>query len=234
MSKRNNDQSPQRSNSTLRVRWVELELNGADTTIEEALRTVERIRKPVIEAPQAMKRIPSPTEGEKAPVQGTLFDGDSDDDAVDDSAVLDATSEQNQNGDERGNGNRKKRGEGDPKDRNAGIKLVGDIDFMPPDEKPLKELFVEKQPSSDMDQILVICHFFENVLQIPQYGPGHVLTALKHVGKPIPKDLKQTIRNMKEKKVWLKFTDIENIRIATEGGNRVDHKLGKADGKNGD
>lgn len=38
MAKRANEQTPQKPNSSLRVRWVEVELNGSDTSIEEALR----------------------------------------------------------------------------------------------------------------------------------------------------------------------------------------------------
>lgn len=120
----------------------------------------------------------------------------------------------------------KKRGKGDRKDRNAGIKLIGDIDFVPTGNQSLKDFFAEKAPSSDIDQILVLCHFLQHTLKSPQVGPGHILSGFKHVGKPVPKDLKQSIRNMKDKKAWLNFSDIENIRLTTEGENRVEHDLG--------
>jgi hypothetical protein len=81
-----------------------------------------------------------------------------------------------------------------------------------------------------MDQVLVICHFLQHAVQTAQIGPGHILSGFKHVNKPVPKDLKQTIRNMKTKKAWLNFADIENIRLTTEGDNRVEHGLGKGNG----
>src|SRR5262249_21156288 len=111
---------------------------------------------------------------------------------------------------------RKKRGEGDRKNYNAGIMPVGDIDFVPNGKPSLKAFFADKAPESDMDQILVICHFLQHTLQCDQIGPGHILGGFKHVAKPIPKDLKQTIRNMKNKKAWLSFTEMENIRLTTE------------------
>jgi hypothetical protein len=218
----------------LRVRWVEVEVNGADTTIEEALRAVERMRRPAIDAPLAPKRIvnsAAAANGESAPPQDpSLFDKVEDvqpegpsaepgSDGADESTAAEAL--------------RKKRGDGRPQDRNAGIKLVGDIDFVPTGKQSLKDFFAEKAPASDMDQILVLCHFLQHILDAPQIGPGHILSGFKHVGKPIPKDLKQTVRNMKDKKAWLSFADIENIRLTTEGDNRVEHELGKGSSDDG-
>jgi len=130
-------------------------------------------------------------------------------------------------------GPRRKRGDGDPKDRNAGISLVGDIDFVPSGKPSLKDFFGEKNPGSDMDQVLVLCHFLQHTLKYPKFGPGHILSGFRHIGKPVPKDLKGTIRNMRREKVWLNFTDIEHIRLSTEGDNRVEHDLGNNNGEGG-
>jgi len=78
-----------------------------------------------------------------------------------------------------------------------------------------------------MDQILVFCHYMQHTVQCPQIGPSHILSAFKHVNKPVPKDIKQTIRNMKSKKAWLSFSDIDSICVTTEGDNRVEHQLSK-------
>lgn len=225
MAKRINEQTPQRPNSSLRVLYVEL--NGADTTIEEALRTVDRMRRPAVEAPQPTKRItntPRSTNGEAAPAQPTLFDDP--DSNQPDPATLDSQSESGAEVEPPPETSRRKRGEGDPKDRNAGITPVGDIDFVPNGKPALKTFFAEKAPGSDMDQILVLCHYIQQTLNYPKFGPSHILTGFKHVGKPVPKDLKATIRNMK-KRAWLNFTDMESIRLTTEGENRVEHELGK-------
>ena len=125
------------------------------------------------------------------------------------------------------NGQKRRRGDGQKVDRNAGIELVPNLDFVPTGKTPLKTFFVEKSPASDMEQVLVIAHYFQHTMVSPAFGPGHILTAFKHVGKPIPVDLKGTIRNMRRGKVWLNFTDIEHIRVTTEGDNHVEHELPK-------
>jgi hypothetical protein len=121
---------------------------------------------------------------------------------------------------------RKKRGEGDLRDRNAGIISVGDIDFVPNGKDSLKTLFAAKIPSSDLDKIIVIAYFLQHILTLQKFGVNHILTAFKHVGKPVPTDLRQTLRNMK-KKAWVGFNELDDIRLTTVGDNRFVHELGK-------
>jgi len=109
---------------------------------------------------------------------------------------------------------------GGPKtDRNAGIKLVPDLDFVPNGKEALKKFFAEKEPKNDMEQVLVLVYYMQHTLTLPAIGPRHILTAFKHVGKPVPVDLRATIRNIKNQKVWLNFTDWEAIRVTTQGDN---------------
>jgi hypothetical protein len=116
---------------------------------------------------------------------------------------------------------------GGPKtDRNAGIKLVPDIDFVPDGKQALKKFIAEKEPKSDMEQVLVLVYYMQQTLALPAISAGHILTAFKHVGKPVPVDLRGTIRNMKNQKAWVNFTDLEAIRVTTQGDNVVEHELG--------
>ncbi len=227
MAKRTNEPTAPRPTSSLRVRWVEVELNGADSTIEEALHSLERLRRPnpeVYAIPKPMLPKAIPVNGDAMPLSEPVSPLDDEVGPASDTAMPELA-----NGDPTDAGaSRKKRGDGDRKDRNAGIKPVGDIDFVPAGKKSLKDLFAEKSPGSDMEQALVICYFLEHSAESNQIGPGHILSGFKHVNKPVPKDLKQTIRNMKAKKAWLKFTDIESVSLTTEGDNHVDHVLGKS------
>jgi hypothetical protein len=166
MAKRPNDHVHSKPNSNLRVRWVEVEVNGADTTIEEALRAVERMRRPVIDVVPAPKRISNaPANGDETPLDEPAllesechqiqFDGASPESphaAPESLAVSEPP--------------RKKRGEGDPKDRNAGIKPLGDIDFVPAGKESLKNFFAEKAPGSDMDRVLVLWLGFTDIEDI--------------------------------------------------------------------
>jgi hypothetical protein len=189
VAKRTNEQIPQRANSTLRMRWVEVELNGSDTTIEEALRAVERIRQPVIDVAPTLNRLghngSHARGGDAPPVHAAMFDQEVPDQSAGEPAA--------EVGVDTAPGlvsPRLKRGGGDRKDRNAGVKPLGDIDFVPSGKQSLKDFFAEKAPRSDMDQILVLCHFLQHTAQSSQIGPGHVLSGFKHVGKRVLKDLK--------------------------------------------
>jgi hypothetical protein len=227
MARRTNEHPPQRQNSSIRVRFLELELSGSDAAIEEALRALERVRRPAIDVPAAANRIPHngiPANGSSSlRDDATLFDDVVEADAA--TAITEPAPVAPEEVTPGSEAPRRKRGEGDRIDRNAGIKPEGDIDFVPNGKQPLKEFFAGKAPTSDMDQILVICHFLQHILQANRIGPGHILSGFKHVGEPIPKDLKQTIRNMKNK-AWLNFTSIDDIRLTTVGDNRVEHELG--------
>jgi len=120
---------------------------------------------------------------------------------------------------------RSKRGTGVKRDYNAGIQIVPDLDFVSAGSTPLKTFFSAKAPSKDGDQVLVVTYYLQNEMRQNPIGLGHIFTALKHVGKPIPLDLPSTVRNLK-KKAWLNFTKLDDIKVATEGQNRVIHNLG--------
>jgi hypothetical protein len=233
VAKRSNDQSGQRPNGTLRVRLFEVELTAGDAAIVETVRTVERMRRSAVEVtgPKRLTNGALPVNGHDAQSdERTLFDQPAD---IEVSAAEVGAAEVESSAapaDDYAGAEqpRRRRGDGDPKDHNAGIAPVGDINFFPTGKPSLKEFFDAKAPNSDMEQILVICHFLQHTAQLPKFGPGHVLSGLKHVGEPVPKSLKATIRNMKNKKAWLNFApDIDNLRLTTVGENLVEHKLGK-------
>jgi len=78
-----------------------------------------------------------------------------------------------------------------------------------------------------MEEILVVVYYMQNMMKVPKIGLGHIRTALRDVGKGIPLDLKQTVRNMRNKKAWVKYTELDNITTATAGENHVLHDMGK-------
>ena len=122
---------------------------------------------------------------------------------------------------------RKPRGTGRKVDRNAGLKLVPDLDFRPDGKQALKEFVDEKSPKKDLDATLVLVYYMQHVMELPKIGPAHVMTAFKDAGKAVPVDVNQTIRNLKNRKIWLNFTDIEDVRTTTQGENFVEHEIGK-------
>jgi hypothetical protein len=120
---------------------------------------------------------------------------------------------------------RKPRGTGKRVDRNAGLKLVPDLDFRPRGQLPLKEFVDEKNPKNDLETTLLVVYYMQKFMNLSKIGPEHVMTAFKKAGKPIPADVKQTIRNVKKTKIWLNFSDIEDVRTTTQGENFIDHEM---------
>jgi len=213
MARRQTDQAS--SPRPAKVRYFEVE--GSDETIQKVLDTVERMRRPIEVLPPPVKRLP---DSSSATVVPTLFDeqdavnadlGESDGEASGETSAA-----------------RNKRGQGEKRDHNAGISLVGDLDFVPNGKLSLKAFFAEKAPRFHVDQVLVICYYLQHTLELAAFGPGQVLSGFKHVGKPVPRDLSKTIQNLKKKKAWLNFTDINIIRVTTEGDNHVEHELPKS------
>jgi hypothetical protein len=122
---------------------------------------------------------------------------------------------------------RKTRGTGKKTDRNARLTLVPDLNFRPSGERSLKEFVDEKRPKNDLEVALVAVYYMQHHMALSKIGPAHVMTAFKEAGKAIPRDVRQTIRNVKNTKIWLHFSDIEDIRTTTQGDNFVEHEMGK-------
>jgi hypothetical protein len=120
---------------------------------------------------------------------------------------------------------RKSRGVG-KRDRNAGLALVPDLDFRPNNQQSLKEFVDAKNPTNDVETTLVAVYYMQHVMKLPKIGAAHVMTAFKEAGKAVPVDLRQTIRNVKNTRMWVNFTDLEEIRTTTQGDNEVEHEMG--------
>ncbi|MFT3788149.1 MAG: hypothetical protein QM770_18595 [Tepidisphaeraceae bacterium] len=196
-------------------------VRGGGEVVAESLRALGAAIDRATSPKSQPKPIPSlPAAGK--PVEKTLFD------PVDDDTTGSNTDEFVEAEPAAPSSPRAQRGEGPSIDRNAGITLVGDIDFVPADKESLKAFFASKSPTTDMDNCLVISYYLQHTLGLSAFGFGHVLSGLKHVGKRVPKDLRQTLSNMKSQKAWIKIDAEKNIQLTTEGDNRVEHDLPKA------
>jgi len=207
MARRNQEQDGGTDRGGMRILYVEI--NGNNTSLQEGLRTlVTAVSKPNQGVPNPQHRLVAGQGGGATTAvdpEPNLFT-----DAID---VIETEqpdqSESGQNG-----SNRRKRGEGEKTDRNAGIVAVPDLDFVPDGKQALKEFFAKKAPANDMEQVLVLGYYLKNTVSLDNFGPGHILSAFKHVGKRVPVDLRQTIRNMKKGKIWFNYTDINAIEVA--------------------
>ena len=211
-----------RGSDRTKVRVFYAEVDGSNQSVQEMMRalTTAMGRSPQIMGPQRLLRAGQPSDGDgagaHAPESELLEDAQLDDAQSDVVGAEPAA-----------NTTRRRRGEGSRSDRNAKISPVADLDFVRAGKVGLKTFFADKAPGSDLEQVLVLGHYLQNTMGLSAFGPGHILSAFKHVGKPVPVDLRQTIRNMKKAKVWVSFSDIEAIRLTTQGDNFVEHDLPK-------
>jgi hypothetical protein len=215
MAKRGNDQGADSDKGKIRIFFAEVE--GNNESLQHALKTVVAAmnRSGAVQLTAPTARIgTNPSAATSAKSERVVSESDEATDTTDD-----GTTETNDTPPTR------KRGLGPKRDRNDGIKLDPDIDFVPEGKQSLKQFFAEKAPKSDMEQILVLVYYMQQTLGRTVIGPGHILTAFKHVEKPVPVDIRATVRNMKRAKAWLTFTDMEALRVGTNGANHVEHEL---------
>jgi hypothetical protein len=214
MAKRNNEPTSIADKAKVRVFFAEVE--GNNESVQEALRTmVSAMSRPV-------RLIPEPRAHGNDPVLLERPDLEEIEDAVEEgeeSATLDEEVVSSID--------RKSRGAGKKRDRNAGLKLVPNLNFMPGGKKSFKDFVRDKNPRDDLETALATVYYMQNDMAVTKIGPAHVMTAFKEAGKAIPADVRQTLRNVKKSKIWLNFTDLDDVRTTTQGDNFVEHDMGK-------
>lgn len=127
-----------------------------------------------------------------------------------------------------GAGTEEKRARGDRQkvDRNASLTIVSDLDLVPQDKQPLRDFLAEKKPTTAEEHVLAFVQYMSETLGLATITTNHVFSCFKPMGRKIPADLPQTIRNIVKKKGWLKM-DGESIRVSTTGSNYVLHEMGR-------
>jgi len=213
-----------------KIRFIIAEVEGSNQTLQELVKAIGPMlaRSSQIALPPKANNAISDGGPPLAPLVPTLFGPEDDSESAVEEQTNEEKVDENQN-----TLPRRKRGDGPKSDHNTGIALVPNLNFVPSGKLALKAFFGEKSPTNHMGQMLVFAHYLQCVVGLGEFGPAHLLTAFKHVGKPVPADLRQTIRNMKLKKNWVTFTDISKVKLTTEGENQVEHELPRKSGKNG-
>jgi hypothetical protein len=211
MAKRNQDPDPSPDKAKVRIFFAEVE--GNNDSIKEALKTMV----------QAMNR-PAPV-----PVRvgmngaGASLAAPAADPAEEPAEVIDEAEAEPEA--EAQAAPARKRGTGPKRDYNAGIDLMPDMDFRPDGKQTLREFFAEKGPKGDMEQTLVVVYYMQHQMGMTAIGHGHVRTAFKDVNKPLPADLRSTVRNMKRQKAWLSWSTPDAMQVTTIAENYVEHDM---------
>lgn len=212
MAKRNQDPDPSPDKAKVRIFFAEVE--GNNDSIKEALKTMVQAMnraapvpaRVVMNSTAANLAAPAAETGEEP---AEVFDEAKTDAVADAPAPAPA----------------RKRGTGPKRDYNVGIELVPDMDFRPDGKQTLREFFAEKAPKGDMDQTVVVVYYMQHHMGMSAIGFGHIRTAFKDVNKPLPADLRSTVRNMKKQKAWLNWSTPDAMQVTTVGENYVEHDM---------
>jgi hypothetical protein len=211
MARRSNDSAGE---DKAKVRVLFAEVEGNNETVQEALRTmVSAMSRPA-------RIVQLKGNGENPALTQDLVSEIADEVSHQDSFAEEPPQAETNTG-------RKPRGSGPKTDRNASIALVHDLDFRPQGHPALREFFADKNSSNDMENILVVVYYMQHIMSVSKIGLGHIRTALAEVKKSMPIDLRQTVRNVRDRKIWVKYSEPTDITTATAGDNYVLHEMGK-------
>lgn len=214
MAKRNSEPAPIVEKAKVRVFFAELE--GNNESVQEALRTmVSAMSRPVKIISEQRANGKDPALLEQPEIEESVQTVEDFGEA--EPLIQDPNTQNTQ----------KARGTGRKVDRNAGLKLVPNLNFRPTENPTFREFIDQKNAESDVEVVTAAVYYMQHIMNVEKIGPAHVMTAFKDASKPIPVDLKQTIRNIKKSKMWVNFTDLEDIRMTTQGDNHVEHEMGK-------
>jgi hypothetical protein len=189
MAKRSSDPG---SGDKAKVRVLSAEVEGNNESVQEALRTmVAAMSRPVRVITEQQLN------GKSQALLGQAVDPESEEQL---DVVLDDVS---QDQEAETVSPRKPRGSGKKSDRNAGLKLVPNLNFRPEGHPTFREFAASKNAVSDVDVVVASVFYMKRMMQLSKVDASHVMTAFKDLSKPFPLDLKATIRYIPEHLVLL-------------------------------
>jgi hypothetical protein len=104
------------------------------------------------------------------------------------------------------------------------ISMDKSLNFNPPNATSATVFAAEKAPSNVMQKCVVAAYYLRETLQIQKVTAQAVFSFFKHLGWPLPADLKNTLQQAGSAG-WLDTADSEDIKITSSGENLVEHEL---------
>jgi hypothetical protein len=167
MARRNNEPISGADKAKVRVFFAKVE--GNNESIQEALKTML----------SAMSRPVRVISEHKANGNAAVLLQHADSDVVEEPS--DQNEEIEPSSQESPPNARKARGTGKKVYRNAGLKLVPDLNFRINGNPTLKAFVDEKSPKNDLEAALALVYYMQHVMELAKIGPAHVMTAFKEL-----------------------------------------------------
>ncbi|MBD5421489.1 MAG: zinc ribbon domain-containing protein [Bacteroides sp.] len=101
--------------------------------------------------------------------------------------------------------------------------VVASLNFSPSGKESLKDFLSRRDLKSSMELNAAFVYYLEKMIGLTGITPNHIYTCYKHANIKYPSKLRQSLTDTKRRKTWIETADMENIKIAPNGENYIEH-----------
>lgn len=113
-----------------------------------------------------------------------------------------------------------------PRRRPGGPSQIKELDLTPKGKTSLRDFVAEKQPKTQHDKNVVSVYYLVHELEIKEpITVDHVYTCYRDMNWPVPSNPGNSLALTASRKRYLDTSDLDNIKVAPAGLNRVEHGL---------
>lgn len=101
--------------------------------------------------------------------------------------------------------------------------VVTSLNLSPKGKESLKDFLSRRDLKSAMELNTAFVYYLEKIIDCTPITPNHVYTCYKHTNIKYPSKLRQSLTDTKRRKTWIETADMENIKLAPNGENYIEH-----------
>lgn len=101
--------------------------------------------------------------------------------------------------------------------------VVTSLNLSPTGKESLKDFLSRRDLKSAMELNTAFVYYLEKIIDCTGITPNHVYTCYKIANIKFPSKLRQSLSDTKRLKAWIETSDMENIKIAPNGENYIEH-----------
>lgn len=101
--------------------------------------------------------------------------------------------------------------------------VITSLNLSPKGSESLKDFLSKRNIKSAMEYNALFTYYLEKVIGCTAITPNHIYTCYKTINIKYPTKLRQSLTDTKRLKAWINTSDMENIKIAPNGENFIEH-----------
>jgi hypothetical protein len=101
------------------------------------------------------------------------------------------------------------------------FEVLKDLNLRPTDKISLLDYIKDFDVNSNSDKIIVIINYLKEILKLEKISIDHLYTAFFVLKYRIPASFYQVVVNTKSRSSLINFDKVDNIKLSTQGSNRV-------------